>query len=134
MYKIKGILEDEVVMDIRNLFKSDSNVKNYEAGEVIFKQDMPGNNMFVIMDGEIDIKCNGQSIAKANPGETIGEMALIDNKFRCATAVAMTPCKLVEVDENRFKFLIQQTPNFALQVMKMMTQRLRCMDDVEENK
>jgi CRP-like cAMP-binding protein len=122
------MLEDEVDMDMRNLFKNDTNVKNYEAGDVIFEQDKPGENMYVIMDGEIDIQCNGQSIAKANPGETIGEMALIDNQSRCATAVALTPCKLVEVDENRFKLLVQQTPHFALQVMKMMTQRLRSMD------
>jgi CRP-like cAMP-binding protein len=61
-------------------------------------------------------------------------MALIDSKYRCATAVALTPCKLVEVDENRFKFLVQQTPYFALQVMKMMTQRLRCMDTITEQK
>ena len=100
----------------------------------IFEQGEPGETMFVIMDGGIDILCKGKSIAKAMPGEILGEMSLIDKEARSATAIALTPCKLVEMDENRFKFLVQQTPFFALQVMKMMTKRIRCMDKAEEKK
>ena len=90
--------------------------------------------MFVIMDGEIDILGKGKSIAKAMPEETLGEMSVVDKEARSATAIALTPCKLDEVDENRFKFLVQKTPFFALQVMKMMTKRIRCMDKAEGKK
>lgn len=63
------------------------------------------------------------------PGGILGEMALIDRNPRSATAVAKTDCQLARVDETRFKFLSQQTPYFALEVMRMLAQRLRHMDE-----
>jgi CRP-like cAMP-binding protein len=84
---------------MRNLFKNDPNIKNYAHDERIFEQGEPGETMFVIMDGEIDIFCKGISIAKAMPGETLGEMSLVDKEARSATAIALTPCKLVEDDD-----------------------------------
>jgi CRP-like cAMP-binding protein len=55
-------------------------------------------------------------------------MALLDKTPRSATAVAKTDCKLVAVDERRFKFLVQQTPHFSLQLMRIIADRLRRMD------
>jgi CRP-like cAMP-binding protein len=55
-------------------------------------------------------------------------MALIDKQPRSATAVAKTDCKLVSVNEERFQRLVKQTPHFAIQVMRVMAQRLRQMD------
>jgi CRP-like cAMP-binding protein len=52
-------------------------------------------------------------------------MALIESRPRSATAVARTDWKLVAVSEKRFAFLVQQTPHFALQVMRVMADRLR---------
>lgn len=59
------------------------------------------------------------------PGQIVGEMALVDHSPRSATAVARTSCKVVVVPEKRFLFLVQQTPFFALQVMRVMAERLR---------
>ena len=44
---------------------------------------------------------------------------------RSATAVAKTDCKLAPINQNRFKFLVQQTPHFALHLMQGMAERLR---------
>jgi len=55
-------------------------------------------------------------------------MALVDQQPRSANALAKTDCKLIPIDEKRFRFLIQQTPNFALSVMRVMAARLRHMD------
>jgi CRP-like cAMP-binding protein len=57
-----------------------------------------------------------------------GEMALIDSNPRAATAVASTACKLVPVSQKRFLFMVQQTPHFSLQIMKVIAERLRKMD------
>ncbi len=56
-------------------------------------------------------------------------MALIDHAPRTATAIAMSDCKLVPIPEKRFLFMVQQTPHFALQIMKVMAERLRKMND-----
>ena len=54
-----------------------------------------------------------------------GEMALIDNAPRSATAIAAGDTKLVPVSEKQFLFLISNTPYFALNVMRVMARRLR---------
>ncbi|HSS14161.1 MAG TPA: cyclic nucleotide-binding domain-containing protein, partial [Rhizomicrobium sp.] len=62
------------------------------------------------------------------PGGLVGEMALIDHAARAATVTALTNCTLAPIDEKRFLFLTQQTPSFALNVMRVLSQRLRRMD------
>jgi len=71
----------------------------------------------------------GEYVAEtAKPGALIGEMALIDNSPRAANAVAKTSCRLAKIDQRRFHFLIQQTPNFATHVMKELADRIRHMN------
>jgi CRP-like cAMP-binding protein len=52
-------------------------------------------------------------------------MPLIDGSPRSARAIARTACPLARIDERRFLFLDQRTPNFALQLMRVLTDRLR---------
>jgi CRP/FNR family transcriptional regulator, cyclic AMP receptor protein len=66
----------------------------------------------------------------AGQGALVGEMALIDDSLRTATAVAKTSCRLAEIDRRRFDFLVQQTPHFATHVMKTLADRLRHMNAV----
>ena len=55
-------------------------------------------------------------------------MALIDGLPRSGTALAATDCKLAAISEKRFLRLIEQTPRFALQIMRVITERLRRTD------
>ena len=68
------------------------------------------------------------------PGALIGEMALIDESPRTASAVAKTSCRLAEIDRRRFHFLVQQTPHFATHVMKTLADSLRHMNAVAANR
>ena len=108
-----------------NLFRHATDAQSYAAGQTIFQEGQPGDFMYVVQEGEIKIFYQGQEIDAAGPGGIIGEMALIDDRPRSATAVAATDCKLVAIDERRFAFLVQQTPLFALTVMRVMADRLR---------
>jgi CRP-like cAMP-binding protein len=58
-------------------------------------------------------------------GVVLGELALIEQVARSATVTAVTDCEFLPLDAKCFKFLVQQTPNLALQVMKAMADRLR---------
>jgi CRP/FNR family cyclic AMP-dependent transcriptional regulator len=100
----------------------------YDAGEMIFREGQAGDVMYVVKDGEIEITVGGRTVEIVGPGGIIGEMALIDNEPRSATAIARTPCQIVPIDEDRFQFLVQQTPYFASQVLRVMAFRLRQMD------
>lgn len=63
--------------------------------------------------------------AQGDAGGVFGEMALIDQSPRSASAVAMTPSKVVAVGQKRFTYLVQQTPYFALEIMHVLAERLR---------
>jgi serine phosphatase RsbU (regulator of sigma subunit) len=101
----------------------------YAAGETIFEAGGPGNRMFVILAGEISIEVEGRRIDRLQAGTIVGEMALIDDGARSASAVALQDCRLLPVDRALFGRLIQQVPNFAIQVMATMSERTRRLVD-----
>lgn len=107
------------------MFEESKDTIFYPAGAVIFSKGDLGKNMFVVKNGEVDIKVGQQVITTHGPGHIFGEMALIDSSPRSATAVARTDCELAAIDESRFLFLVQHSAFFALQVMRVMANRLR---------
>jgi CRP/FNR family cyclic AMP-dependent transcriptional regulator len=112
-------------MFILNLFRNSDRAVTYEPGQTIFNQGDQGDSMYVLIEGEIEIRVNDKAIDTAGPGEILGEMALVDNLPRSATAVAKTTCKVVPVNERQFNFMVQETPFFAITVMRIMCDRLR---------
>ena len=99
-----------------------------QAGEVIFRQYDMGSEMYVVLEGEVELAIGESVIERLGPGEPFGEMALIDQAPRTATATASTDGKLAVIPERRFLFLVQTTPHFALDIMKSMADRLRKMN------
>ena len=96
-----------------------------KAGSVIFREGEAADRLFVIKSGEVRIQIGNRTITELCAGDIFGEMALIDNEPRSATAVAMTDVELVPVSEKQFLFLVSQTPYFALKVMRVLARRLR---------
>ncbi|HLE67846.1 MAG TPA: cyclic nucleotide-binding domain-containing protein [Burkholderiales bacterium] len=114
-------------MDIRGLFKNAKDVKEFKAGTTVFAEGTPGDVMYVVLDGELEVRAGRKFIEVAKPGDVVGEMALIDAKARSATVVAKSDCRLVPVNERRFLILVHKTPIFALLVMRILAERLRRM-------
>ena len=108
-----------------DLFQNEKDPVSYDAGATIFEAEEPGDVMYVVVEGEVEIRLNGQVLETVQAGGMFGEMALIDNMPRSAAAVARTGCKLARVDQERFMYLIQNTPTFAIQIMRIMSDRLR---------
>ena len=112
-------------MAILNLFKFVKEQVSFPAGHVIFSEDETGDFAYVIIEGEVDLTYKGRLLETVTSGGLLGEMALIDHQTRSATATAKTDVKMVAIDRNRFTFMVQETPMFALEVMKVMADRLR---------
>lgn len=110
------------------LFKSEENVVTVKAGDVLFRKGDPGKTMYVVLSGELRVGDGNKIFEQLAPGGLVGEMALIDHAPRAATVTAVSDSTLAEIDEKRFLFLTQQTPSFALNVMRVLSQRLRRMD------
>jgi CRP-like cAMP-binding protein len=116
-------------MSVFEMLRDDPNAESFAAGSFIFEEGTPGDVMYVVQEGTVEIRHKGKLLAAVEPGGVFGEMALIDNEPRSATAAARTGCRVVPVDRKRFTFLIQQTPYFALEVMRVLADRLRRMND-----
>ena len=114
-----------VKMDV---LATEANPRECEAGEVIFQTYDMGAEMYVVLEGEVELSIDDKVLETLGAGEPFGEMALIDQAPRTATATAKTACKLAVIPEKRFCFMVQQHPHFALQIMKVMADRLRKMN------
>ncbi|QIG94941.1 MULTISPECIES: Crp/Fnr family transcriptional regulator [unclassified Bradyrhizobium] len=100
------------------------------AGGIIFREGEQANELFVIKSGYVRIQVGNKTVADLAADTIFGEMALIDNEPRSASATALTDVELVPVSEKQFLFLVSQTPHFALKVMRTLAHRLRTMNKV----
>ncbi len=106
----------------------DERLETFWSGQIIFKEGDPGQVMFVVIEGRVRLKVNGQTVEEIEPNGIFGELALVDGAPRSATAEAVTECTLATISEERFNLLVQETPEFALRVMRVLSRRLRMMD------
>jgi len=111
------------------LFHDSEECESVPAGRTLFREGDLGDAFYVVIAGEVDIRVGSELVETVGPGGVVGEMAMIDGGARSASAVARTDSRVVRLDEKRFQFLVQQTPNFAVQVMRIMADRLRRMDN-----
>jgi CRP-like cAMP-binding protein len=116
-------------MNLLHLFDEAADAVSYPPGACIFAEGQPGDTMFVVVEGRVALSVRGTRLEIISAGELFGEMALIDARPRSATATAITACRLAGINERRFTALVQQTPFFALHVMRVLARRLRAMDD-----
>lgn len=111
-----------------SLFRDDPHVVKLRSGALLFREGDPADLMFVLTIGTARILVGQREVEQLVPGGIVGEMALIDSVPRSATVEAVTDCEFVCVDQKRFKFLVAETPGFALGVMKVLAKRLRNAD------
>jgi CRP-like cAMP-binding protein len=105
-----------------------TDTKTYKPGEVIFEIGQPGEYMFGILEGEVDMVVNGQAVETLKTGDVFGEGALVHpDGTRAATATAKTECKLASINREHFLFAVQETPMFALKVMQSYSNRMRLL-------
>lgn len=111
-----------------SLFRDDPRVVTVRSGVQLFREGEPADLMYVLTIGTARIQVGQREVERLVPGAIVGEMALIENAPRSATVEAVTDCEFVCVDQKRFKFLVTETPGFALGVMKVLADRLRNTD------
>lgn len=108
-----------------HLFRDLPEIKAFAAGEYIFRKGEQGSTMYMIIEGDIELVVGRLVVEIAHPGAFIGEMALIDDATRSASARAKNDARVFPIDEARFQSLVEDTPSFALDVMKALALRLR---------
>jgi CRP/FNR family cyclic AMP-dependent transcriptional regulator len=108
----------------------ENHLRFFENGEVIFRENEPGSEMFLIVQGTVEIrKATGSTSSKTlislSKGDMFGEMAMIDKKPRSATAVAVEPTKLLGINERLYESMIGSNPDFARKMNRVLSERIR---------
>ena len=107
------------------LTKISVETRRYRAGEPIFEKGDVGFELLVIKQGEVELRLGERVLRTLATGDIFGEMALVDNSIRSASAIALSAVEIVPISEKQFVSLIRETPSFALDVMRVLARRLR---------
>jgi CRP/FNR family cyclic AMP-dependent transcriptional regulator len=102
--------------------------RQFAPGEKIFLEEDPGNAMYMVRSGRVDLVTYGIVLENVRAGGIFGEMALIDDGPRSAAAVAAEPTEVVMIDKPTFLAVVRDDPQFALKVMGLLAVRLRRMN------
>lgn len=103
----------------------------FAAGETVFSKGDPGELMYVVKEGEVELTYAADRQIRVGPGESFGEMSLLERAERSADGVATTDTVLYIINRQLFLILVGDTPHFALEVMRSMSHRLRAVNSLD---
>ncbi|MDR1388898.1 MAG: Crp/Fnr family transcriptional regulator [Treponema sp.] len=100
----------------------------FQPGEMIFSEFEPGDTFYLIQSGRVElVKIIGdieKTLDILQPSEMFGEMAILENSPRSATAIALDTVKVLEFNRQNFEILMMGNPQIALKLLKMFTKRI----------
>ena len=114
------------------------NEQQFKFGKTIFKEDEPGNRLFIIAEGEVRISRNvpgsgEEALAVLKPGACFGEMAVLDRSTRSTDAIANTDCVLLTITRSDFEMLLDFDRELGYKVLwsvvRLLCDRLRVTND-----
>jgi CRP-like cAMP-binding protein len=114
-------------IDMRQFAKSAGANLSFGTGSVVFNKGDPGQCMYIVQAGTIEMVIGDKVIEVVGPNEAIGFMSMIDTAPRSSTARVKEACELSVIDARTFRFMVDEVPNFALYIMGVLARRIRGM-------
>jgi CRP/FNR family cyclic AMP-dependent transcriptional regulator len=114
-------------IDMRLFAKKAGASINYAAGSVVFHKGDAGDCMYVVQAGVIEMLIGDRVVEVCGANQAIGFMSMIDDAPRSSTARVKEACELSIIDRRKFRFMVDEVPNFALYIMGAMARRIRGM-------
>src|SRR5256885_2933034 len=136
-FKQVPLFADLADEDLRELMAV-AHKRIFRNGEVIFHREDPGQVLYVIKEGKVKISLispEGQEISLVvfGKGECFGEFAILDGLSRSADAIAMEKVECYTLQRSDFHKAIMKNPKIAIQVMEVLSKRLRSTDQMVED-
>ncbi len=103
---------------------------DFPADTVLFAEGAPGQDMFILLEGALQIFKDKRAITTIHPVDYVGEMAIIENKPRSATVISNTPVRLFRITSNQFNKYLASQPKSLVTLMQTLSQRIR--NDTEQ--
>ena len=97
------------------------------AEHVIFAEGDSAVFMYIVLSGRVAISIRSKVVEMVGPGGVFGEMALVDQSARAATAKAETACSLLAINRSDFLALVRGKPAFGVSLLQALAERLRYM-------
>jgi CRP-like cAMP-binding protein len=97
------------------------------AGGNVFVKGDPGDCMYILQSGTIDMVIGDTVIETIGANEALGFMSMIDEMPRSSTARAREACELSLIDARTFRFMVDEVPNFSTYIMRVLARRIRGM-------
>jgi CRP/FNR family transcriptional regulator, cyclic AMP receptor protein len=114
-------------IDMRTFARGAGATVTYAAGAIIFNKGDPGSCMYIVQSGVIEMVIGDTVVETCGANEAIGFMSMIDDAPRSSTARVKEACEVSVIDRRKFRFMIDEVPNFALYIMGAMARRIRGM-------
>src|SRR4029078_7662554 len=99
----------------------------FSAGSIVFNKGDVGSCMYIVQSGLIEMVIGDKVIEICGANEAIGFMSMVDDAPRSSTARVKETCELSLIDQRKFRFMVDEVPNFALYIMGAMARRIRGM-------
>ncbi|HNZ30428.1 MAG TPA: cyclic nucleotide-binding domain-containing protein [Candidatus Goldiibacteriota bacterium] len=127
----KGMSDSELDVVSKKVF-----LKPYKKGSTLFVEGMPGEVLYIVAEGSVDIikktKDGDKVIAHLGKGEIVGEMSLIDSGARTATGKTGEDSKLIVITKNSFMEMLDSDPaitsKILMALLRIINRRLRVTD------
>lgn len=100
-------------------------VADYAPGDLIFRVGDAADFMYVVLHGTVEIVVKGEVLEKIGPGKALGILSLVDGKSRSADARASELTQLSLIDQKKFRYMVEEMPNFCWYVINELAHRLR---------
>ena len=133
--KAKDTGRSEPVFDAQTLAALEgrlerATVVRFDEGRKIMKEGNPGTTMYIVLEGRVTIAINGRIVEKLVPGGVFGEMALVDQSSRSASALARTDCALLSINRDALVALVKSDPAIGMAMMRCVADRVRFMNSL----
>ena len=115
-----GLTEKELKVIARS-FKE----LKYKTGDVIVRKGEAGIGFYLIADGTVEVRSDGQVLSKLGPGQFFGEMSILDGQARSADVVALEPVRCLALTSWSFKSIVSEHPKMALKLPQESVRRVR---------
>ena len=105
----------------------EDNTARFEQGRAIFREGTAGVMMYVLLEGRVAVSIKGNIVDRVGPGGVFGEMALVDQSLRAASAVAEIDSVALGINRNLFLNLVKAHPDFGASLLGSVAERVRFM-------
>jgi CRP-like cAMP-binding protein len=113
--------------DLKAIIKV-SKQQNFQNGETIVKKGDEGAGFYLVLEGAVEVRSNGKTLARLGPGHFFGEMSVVDTQPRSADVIAVEPSQALVLSGWAFKSLVSERPRIAVKMLQEFVRRLRNTD------